>query len=127
MVKKKEEEKKFLGYEFSYRRGNEGIHPIQKGKSIDKCTSLYDNNSYKNLEKVNSYIYSAFNGEEKKIDEKFKNNLSYINLVDMMVFDRVYFDKFISTNAKKKKVKIESKWSSSIIGDIIIESKKSKN
>jgi type I restriction enzyme M protein len=121
----KKEEKKFLGYEFSQRRGNEGIHPIQKGKSIDECTSLYDNNSYKNLEKVNSYIYSAFNGEEKKIDEKFKNNLSYINLVDMMVFDRVYFDKFISTNAKKK-VKIESKWSSSIIGDIIIESKKSK-
>jgi type I restriction enzyme M protein len=121
----KKEEKKFLGYEFSQRRGNEGIHPIQKGKSIDECTSLYDNNSYKNFEKVNSYIYSTFNGEEKKIDEKFKDNLSYIHLVDIMVFDRVYFDKFISTNAKKK-VKIDSKWSSSIIGDIIIESKKSK-
>lgn len=105
----KKEEKKFLGYEFSNRRGSEGIHPIQRGKSIDECTSLYDSNSYENSSKVNSYIYSAFEGNEKTIDEKLKENLFYIDLIDMIDFRRIDFNKFISVNAKKK-VKIESKW-----------------
>ena len=105
----KQEEKKFLGYEFSFRRGSEGIHAIQRAKSIDEFTSLYDNNSYENLLKANSYVYSAFNGEEKIIDESLKENISYMNLVDMMDFSRMDFDKFISLNAKKK-IKIESRW-----------------
>ena len=105
----KQDEKKFLGYEFSFRRGSEGIHAIQRAKSIDECTSLYDNNSYENLLKANSYVYSAFNGEEKIIDESLKENISYMNLVDMMDFSRMDFDKFISLNAKKK-IKIESRW-----------------
>ena len=105
----KQEEKKFLGYEFSFRRGSEGIHAIQRAKSIDECTSLYDNNSYENLLKANSYVYSAFSGEEKKIDESLKSNISYIDLIDMMDFSRMDFDKFISLNAKKK-IKIESRW-----------------
>lgn len=105
----KKEEKRFLGYEFSNRRGSEGIHPIQRGKTIDECTSLYDENSYENSLKANSYIYSAFDGEFKKIDENLKDNIFYVDLVDMMSFDRVDFEKNISLNVKKK-VKIESKW-----------------
>lgn len=30
----KDVEKRFLGYEFSNRRGNEGIHAIQRGKIL---------------------------------------------------------------------------------------------
>ncbi len=105
----KKEEKRFLGYEFSSRRGSEGIHPIQRGKTIDECTSLYDELSYTNSLKANSYIYSAFNGEFKTIDESLKQNVAYIDLVDMMTYDRVDFEKNISLNIKKK-VKIESKW-----------------
>ncbi len=114
----KKDEKKFLGYEFSNRRGSEGIHPIQRGKSIDECTSLYDSSSYKNSSKVNSYIYSAFNGNEVQVDEKLKKNLSYIDLIDMIDFRRIDFDKFISVNAKKK-VKIESKWDTIPFSDVI--------
>ncbi len=121
----KQDEKKFLGYEFSFRRGSEGIHAIQRAKSIDECTSLYDNNSYENLLKANSYVYSAFSGEEKSIDKSLKSNISYMNLVDMMEFSRVDFDKFISVNAKKK-VKIESHWDIVKIGDVIYENQKSK-
>jgi len=113
----KKEEKKFLGYEFSNRRGSEGIHPIQRGKSIDECTSLYDETSYTNILKANSYIYSSFNGKEKEIVESLKENISYINLVDMMSFDRITFEKNISLSAKKK-VKIESKWDVVKLGDI---------
>ncbi len=98
----KKQEKKFLGYEFSNRRGSEGIHPTKRGKSIDECTSLYDNDSYENDLKANAYVYSAFNGEFKEIDESLKNNISYVDLVDMMTFDRVGFEKNISLSVKKK-------------------------
>jgi restriction endonuclease S subunit len=48
-----------------------------------------------------------------------------MNLVDMMDFSRMDFDKFISLNAKKK-VKIESRWDIEKIGDVIYENQKSK-
>lgn len=106
----KNEEKRFLGYEFSNRRGSEGIHPIQRSKSIDECTQLYDADSFTNPEKASTYIYKAFNGEfDLDIPENLQQNVSYHNLVDMFTFDRVDFEKNISLSAKKK-VKIESKW-----------------
>jgi len=106
----KNEEKRFLGYEFSNRRGSEGIHAIQRSKSIDECTQLYDADSFTNPEKASTYIYKAFLGEfDLEIPENLQQNLSYYNLVDMFTFDRVDFEKNISLSAKKK-VKIESKW-----------------
>lgn len=106
----KNEEKRFLGYEFSNRRGSEGIHPIQRSKSIDECTQLYDADSFTNPEKASTYIYKAFKGEfDLDLPENLQQNVSYHNLVDMFTFDRVDFEKNISLSAKKK-VKIESKW-----------------
>lgn len=106
----KNEEKRFLGYEFSNRRGSEGIHPIQRSKSIDECTQLYDADSFTNPEKASTYIYKAFNGEfDLEVSENLQQNVSYHNLVDMFTFDRVDFEKNISLSVKKK-VKIESKW-----------------
>ena len=113
----KKEEKRFLGYEFSSRRGSEGIHPVERGKSIDECTSLYDESSYKNTLKANSYIYSAFDGKMNDIDESLKKNISYVDLVDMMTFDRVDFEKNISLNIKKK-VKYEDIWGIDNLNDL---------
>lgn len=59
----KDVEKKFLGYEFSTRRGREGIHAIQRGKNIDECTQLFDTNSNNNPEKASTYIKQAFKGD----------------------------------------------------------------
>lgn len=123
----KNEEKRFLGYEFSNRRGSEGIHPIQRSKSIDECTQLYDADSFTNPEKASTYIYKAFNGEfDLDLPENLQQNVSYHNLVDMFTFDRVDFEKNISLFAKKK-AKIESKWEQvlftnsiqSVNGDIV--------
>lgn len=106
----KNEEKRFLGYEFSNRRGSEGIHPVQRGKTIDECTQLFDAESFDNPEKASTYIYKAFQGEfDLEISENLQQNVSYQNLVDMLTFDRITFEKNISLSAKKK-VKIESKW-----------------
>ena len=107
----KKEEKQFLGYEFSNRRGSEGIHPIQRGKKIDNCTQLYDPIVFDNPEKASTYIYRAFteNRFDLDIPEKLQKNVSYQNLVDMLTFDRDDFEKRVSLSSKKK-VKINSKW-----------------
>lgn len=106
----KNAEKRFLGYEFSNRRGSEGIHPIQKGKTVEECTKLFDANVFNNPAKASTYIYKAFAGDtEYPISESMNENISRVPLVDMMTFDRVDFEKNIGLSGKKK-VKIESQW-----------------
>ena len=112
-------EKRFLGYEFSNRRGSEGIHPIQRGKTIDECTNLFDDERFDNEEKASTYIYKAFSGDYKTpIHESLKNNISRVRLVDMLTFDRAGFAKNIST-AVKKKIVIESKYKLVPLGEFI--------
>ena len=116
----KKEEKNFLGYEFSNRRGSEGIHSTQGGETIDDCTQLYDANAFDNPEKASTYIYKAFseNCFNLDISKNLQNNISYQNLVDMITFDRVDFEKMISLSVKKK-VKIESKWELKNFSDFV--------
>ncbi len=106
----KDAEKRFLGYEFSNRRGSEGIHPMQRGKHIEECTQMFDPEQFENPQKASTYIYKAFNGDfDFEIDQTLQNNISRHRLVDMLTFDRVEFEKNISLSVKKK-VKIESRW-----------------
>lgn len=114
----KDAEKQFLGYEFSNRRGSEGIHAIQRGKTIDECTHLFDINTFDNPQKASTYIYRAFSGDTtSEIDDSLKDNISRVDLLDMMTFDRVDFEKVINVKAKKK-IKIESKWNITELGNI---------
>ncbi len=109
----KNEEKQFLGYEFSNRRGSEGIHPLQRGKSIEECTQLFDANSFDNPDKASTYIYKAFQGDYGcEISEAMQKYITRTRLVDMLSFDRVDFEKNISTSVKKK-VRYEEIWSKS--------------
>lgn len=114
----KKEGKKFLGYEFKYGEGKEGIHSMQWGKSIDECTSLYDNDSYTNKFKANSYIYAAFLGQHNPVETSLNENISHLNLVDMMLFNRIKFEKNISLNPIKKVV-IQSKWKTYKLEELI--------
>lgn len=101
----KDIEKRFLGYEFSNRRGNEGIHAIQRGKNIDECTKLFDPNNYDNPDKASTYVYRAFNGDyNTPINESMQAHISRISLIDMLTFDRQTFEKGINLNSKKKVV-----------------------
>jgi len=113
---KKEAEKQFLGYEFSNRRGCEGIHSIQRDKNIDECTKLFDINSFENPQKASTYIYKAFNGDfETEIDDSLKENISRVNLTDLVNFEITFskskaeFEKIINIKSKKK-IKIETKY-----------------
>ena len=107
----KDNEKRFLGYEFSNRRGNEGIHAIQKGKSVTECTKLFDEHSFINPTKASTYIYNSFlKNLNLEIPEELKDHIFYSSLKDILTFDRWKFDKTIST-AIKKKVNFNSIWS----------------
>lgn len=114
----KDVEKRFLGYEFSNRRGNEGIHAIQRGKNIDECTKLFDANSYDNPEKASTYVYKAFKGDYSlPIAGNMQQHISRALLIDMLTLDRAVFEKSISITAKKKVI-INSQFSLEPIEDL---------
>lgn len=114
----KDVEKCFLGYEFSNRRGNEGIHAIQRGKNIDECTKLFDTDSYDNPEKASTYVYRAFKGDHSlSITENMQQHISHALLIDMLTFDRDVFEKSISITTKKKVI-INSQFSLEPIEDL---------
>ncbi|MBO5849288.1 MAG: N-6 DNA methylase [Bacteroidales bacterium] len=123
----KDVEKRFLGYEFSNRRGNEGIHAIQKGKNIDECTKLFDANDYDNPEKASTYVYRAFKGDyTSPIAEGMQSHISRVSLIDMLTFERDSFEKSISL-ATKKKVLIDSKYNQLKLTDLSILLKRGKS
>lgn len=115
----KDAEKQFLGYSFSDRRGSEGMHSIKDGKTIDESTKLYNSEDNNDFSKVSSYIYNAFLGSYNlQIFDSLKENVSYVDLLDMLTFDRAEFEKDFSTNAKKK-VKLESKYEIRKLGELV--------
>lgn len=87
---KGKEEKKFLGYEFSERRGHEGLHHLSGG------TKLYDESDSLNPKKVSSYIYRAFLGETAEIDESLADNLSYARMSHFIEYGTSRFEKNIN-------------------------------
>lgn len=87
---KGKEEKKFLGYEFSERRGHEGLHHLSGG------TKLYDESDSLNPQKVSSYIYRAFLGETAEIDESLADNLSYARMSHFIEYGTDRFEKNIN-------------------------------
>jgi type I restriction enzyme M protein len=105
---KNETEREFLGYEFNNHRGQEGIKPYG-AKTIQEATKLFDENNLLNPEKANTHIYNTFLGKDINIPENLEKHITQQNLVDMINFDRIDFQRTISL-ATKKKVEIESKW-----------------
>ena len=107
-VGEKQAEKDFIGYEFSSRRGHEGIK-MYRDENGKPSTKLYDDDNHLNEEKANSYVYRAFLGERKDIKESLQNNVSSFDLTELIDFKKLGFEKAISINAKKK-VKVVSKY-----------------
>lgn len=87
---KGKEEKKFLGYEFSERRGHEGLHHLPSG------TKLYDEADPLNPEKVSSYIYRAFLGETAEVDLRLVENVHYRQLCELIEYGTSKFNQTIN-------------------------------
>ena len=106
-------QKEFLGYEFNKKRGFEGIE-IYTDENGKPTTKLYDETD--NPKKANYYIKQAFDGVYKEVEVDF---VKYLNLVDMLDFDSVNFEKVINTNVSEK-LKIESgKWEMVKLGEMV--------
>ena len=92
----KQEEKNFLGYEFSERRGHEGIKHLPNG------TKLFDEKGdFLNPQKANSYIYNAFLGKEVNVDESLVRNVSYGHMSGFINYGTSKFDKGVNLSKKQ--------------------------
>lgn len=107
-VGEKQAEKDFIGYEFSNRRGHEGIKMF-RDENGNPTTKLYDAVNHLNPEKANSYVYRSFLGENFSIEKSIEENISTFDTLDLMDFTKLAFEKSISLGAKKK-IKIQSKF-----------------
>ena len=109
-VGEKQAEKDFIGYEFSSRRGHEGIK-MYRDENGKPTTKLYDDDNHLNEEKASSYVYRSFLGEQKNIVKDLQNNITNFDLIELIDFKKLVFEKAISLGIKKK-IEIKSKWSS---------------
>lgn len=103
-VGEKQAEKDFIGYEFSNRRGHEGIK-MYRDADGKLATRLYDNDDHLNPEKASSYVYKAFLGDNCNDDiaADLSNNISRNRLANMITFDRIDFIKNINLTLKKRR------------------------
>lgn len=115
--------KQFLGYEWSGAKGNEGIkyigatistedeeNDIARNHGIKSIkTPLFNPNDLEDAEKINFIIRRNFETGNPQIPDNLSEYVSAYNLVDMLDFSRVTFDKQIKTTAVKK-VEIQSKY-----------------
>ncbi|MGI0407292.1 N-6 DNA methylase [Helicobacter himalayensis] len=88
------DQKKFLGYEWSNRKGDEGIKEL----SSPYATPLFERDNPDNPNKLNFLIQQTFLGESLSIPENLSPYANYARLVDMLDFSRVEFNKAISLN-----------------------------
>ena len=112
----KQAEKDFIGYEFSSRRGHEGIRMFRDAEG-KPTTKLYDNDNPLNPEKASSYVYKALLGEVPDVDVTLTDNIKIVDTVELMNFKPLSFGKSLSLNVKKK-VLISSKWPLTKLEDI---------
>ena len=115
----KAEEKQFLGYEFSNRRGQEGIN-IYKDEDGCILSSLFSDIDNQDTDKLNTFMYKNFIGEdvEKQVinanlteEYPLKNHIDYCRLSELIDFSLPKFEKVINLNSKKK-LKFDSKYKS---------------
>ncbi|MDR3116374.1 MAG: type I restriction enzyme HsdR N-terminal domain-containing protein [Bifidobacteriaceae bacterium] len=100
IVKSPEKEKslkEFLGYEWSTRKGFEGINYLQEGGISEIKTPLFDpDNLFNETGKINGLIRENFlNSDELKISESMNKFVSIHKLKDLIDFKKEKFTKEI--------------------------------
>lgn len=103
------EQKKFLGYEWSSAKGNEGLSYLGGETIFDINTPLFDPKDRENSEKISYVIRQNFNGEQVNIPEHLAPFVSQVYLHDVLDFSRKEFNKAFNLSAQSK-VEIETKW-----------------
>ncbi len=85
-------ELEFLGYEFSKRRGNEGIK-LRRSKDGELASKLYSTKDPRDERKVSSYILRSFEGSlPDSVSEDIRDHVEIIDMCDLFDFSRHVFD-----------------------------------
>lgn len=131
--------KKFLGYEWSDSKGNEGIEYLHLSKSKSENddegddddtvqqirgingirTPLFNPNDLNDPEKINTLIRQNFMGEDVVVSEDLSELVSQARLVDMMDFKRTAFDMAIKTSVLTNIEFVHSKWPLASLGSLV--------
>ncbi|EAK7019479.1 restriction endonuclease [Campylobacter coli] len=88
------EQKKFLGYEWSNRKGDEGLKELHE----PYLSPLFERGNPQNETKLNTLICKAFLKTLSDIPKDLQGYASKARLVDMTDFEKVEFNKAISLN-----------------------------
>ena len=98
------EQKKFLGYDWSNRKGAEGIQINQPGgKLFNDCNRYADNT-------LAAALRSSFSETNILLSEDLENYYAVLRTQDMIDFNRVSFNKLFNVSVNKK-IKFSSKYS----------------
>ena len=130
------EQKQFLGFDWSYAKGDEGIkyvnqssvaaeiEDVETKELVQKIsglhninTPLYNPNNRNDPSKINHYIQESFLGNELAVTESLQPFIAYHNLADMLDFSRVNFNKQINSSTNKK-ASLSTKWQTVNLGTI---------
>ncbi|EAL1629501.1 N-6 DNA methylase [Campylobacter coli] len=92
------EQKKFLGYEWSNRKGDEGLKELHE----PYLSPLFERGNPQNETKLNTLICKAFLKTLSDIPKDLQGYAGKARLIDMMDFEKVEFNKAISLNVKSR-------------------------
>lgn len=88
------EQKKFLGYEWSNRKGDEGLKELHNPYQ----SQLFDRENPHNKTKINVLIKNAFLNNTTQIPQELAKHAFKARLVEMLDFSRAEFNKAITLN-----------------------------
>lgn len=91
------EQKKFLGYEWSNRKGDEGLKELHNPYQ----SQLFDRENPHNETKINVLIKNAFLKNTNQIPQELEKHAFKARLVEMLDFSRAEFNKAITLNLSK--------------------------
>lgn len=111
------EQKRFLGYEWSSAKGDEGIKLIKDAHGRH-LTPLYDETNRDNAAKLNFLVSANFDGTLSAVPEALQAVAATAALVEMLDFSRAAFEKQISMTPNRAKKAVHSKWPSTKLANV---------
>ena len=94
--------KQFIGFEYSTRKGHEGMHPYPDNATGKVVSQLYTDDNILDDKKVNYYFYNAFRKQYPEIHENLKDNVKYADINDLFNFEKKDFDYAMNTKVRPR-------------------------
>ena len=118
------EKQEFLGYKWTKRKGNEGIkynssnnnnNSALSNNGVDSIkTMLFNPTDFEDKNKINYFVRNIFKDIEMESEYE---NISYLNLIDMVNFSKTKFDKSIGLTINKL-IELKSRYKVDFLGNV---------